>query len=283
MSVGMAVSRSLPALVWLLGAAAAGADDALSYSSVARTEPRPLRIHVLKLDLTNPAYQPVVVVNADPDGDGPAEAALESPEAMAARAGLVAAVNSAVFGGLPDADGKRSDRWAVGMPVEILGWTVADGRERSGFDRGHAALWFDATGRPGMAADPRGVAGAAADVRQATAGFGMLLMDGEIRAGEGGPLHPRTAAGLDRDGKTLVLVVVDGRQPELSEGVSDRELATIMEELGCDDAINLDGGGSSVMLLADAGGAAPVPPRVVNSPSGGSPRPLPALLGIRRK
>lgn len=117
----MVVNRWMPALVWLVGAAAAVADDVIIYSSVVRTEPRPLRIHVLKLDLESHEYQPVVVVNADPDGDGPAEAALESPEAMASRAGLVAAVNSAVFGSLPDASGKRSDRWAVGMPVEILG------------------------------------------------------------------------------------------------------------------------------------------------------------------
>lgn len=279
----MAVNRWLPFLVWLVSPAAAVADDALTYSSVVRTEPRPLRIHVLKLDLESPEYQPVVIVNADPDGNGPAEAALESPEAMASRAGLVAAVNSAVFGGLPDASGKRSDQWAVGMPVEILGWTVANGRERSGVERGHAALWFDATGRPGMAADPKGVDGGVADVRQATAGFWMLLVDGKILGGEGGPLHPRTAAGIDRDGKTLVLVVVDGRQPGLSEGMTSRELATIMQELGCDDAVNLDGGGSSVMLISDAGGSGPVAPRVVNSPSGGSPRPLPVLLGIRRK
>lgn len=279
----MVVNRWLLGVVWLVGGAAAVADDALTYSSVARTEPRPLRIHVLKLDLASPEYQPVVVVNGDPDGDGPAEAALEPPEAMASRAGLVAAVNSAVFGGLPDASGKRSDQWAVGMPVEILGWTVADGRERSGVERGHAALWFDATGRPGMAADPKGVDGGVADVRQATAGFWMLLVDGKILGGEGGPLHPRTAAGIDRDGKTLVLVVVDGRQPGLSEGMTSRELATIMQELGCDDAVNLDGGGSSVMLISDAGGSGPVAPRVVNSPSGGSPRPLPVLLGIRRK
>jgi hypothetical protein len=279
----LAVNRWLPGVVWLVAAAAAVADDALTYSSVVRTEPRPLRIHVLKLDLASPEYQPVVVVNADPDGDGPAEAALEPPEAMASRAGLVAAVNSAVFGGLPDASGKRSDQWAVGMPVEVLGWTVADGRERSGFERGRGNLWLDATGRLVMAADPMGVGGGVANVRQATAGFGMLLVDGEIRAGEGGPLHPRTAAGIDRDGKTLILVVVDGRQPGLSEGVSDRELATFMKESGCDDAINLDGGGSSVMLISDAGGSGPVAPRVVNSPSGGSPRPLPVLLGIRRK
>jgi hypothetical protein len=60
----------MPALVWLVGAAAAVADDAIIYSSVVRTEPRPLRIHVLKLDLESHDYQPVVVVNADPDGDG---------------------------------------------------------------------------------------------------------------------------------------------------------------------------------------------------------------------
>ncbi len=75
--------------------------------------------------------------------------------------------------------------------------------------------------------------------------------------------HPRTAIGVMEDG-TLLLVVVDGRQ-ERSIGVSLFQLAQLMKNLGAVNAINLDGGGSSTMLVG--GGT-------INSPSDGKLRPL---------
>jgi exopolysaccharide biosynthesis protein len=69
--------------------------------------------------------------------------------------------------------------------------------------------------------------------------------------------HPRTAVGVRADGRIL-LVTVDGRQPEHSVGMTIAELAAILRELGAVEAINMDGGGSTTMV---AGG------RVVNHPS----------------
>lgn len=66
---------------------------------------------------------------------------------------------------------------------------------------------------------------------------------------------PRTAIGLTRDGK-LILIVADGRTSQ-SSGLSFRELANIFLELGTITAINLDGGGSSAMWIKD---------RIVNVP-----------------
>ncbi len=60
--------------------------------------------------------------------------------------------------------------------------------------------------------------------------------------------NPRTAAGIREDG-SLVLVVVDGRNPEHSIGASIPEMAGLMRHLGAIDAINLDGGGSSAMVV----------------------------------
>jgi len=73
--------------------------------------------------------------------------------------------------------------------------------------------------------------------------------------------HPRTGVGL-RD-NTLVLVTVDGRQPGFSAGMTLRELAQLFRDLGCQEAVNLDGGGSTTMVVRD---------QVVNSPSDGQPR-----------
>lgn len=69
--------------------------------------------------------------------------------------------------------------------------------------------------------------------------------------------HPRTAIGWHKDG-TLILVTVDGRQPQRSVGMTIEELANLMLDLGCVEALNLDGGGSTTMVIKN---------RVVNSPS----------------
>lgn len=60
--------------------------------------------------------------------------------------------------------------------------------------------------------------------------------------------HPRTAIGVDGDGRIL-LVTVDGRQPGWSEGMTLVELTALMSGLGCRDALNLDGGGSTTMVV----------------------------------
>ena len=84
----------------------------------------------------------------------------------------------------------------------------------------------------------------------------VLMHDGKIRVtsneevffGSTIPdIHPRTAAGYRTSGE-LVLLVVDGRQVD-SRGVDLQELAILMRDLGCVEAINLDGGGSSGMVV----------------------------------
>jgi exopolysaccharide biosynthesis protein len=91
---------------------------------------------------------------------------------------------------------------------------------------------------------------------------GRILDDYEAESSKFGPgfslrRHPRTAVGILEDG-TLVFVVVDGRQEGLSVGMTLPELAALLKERGARDAYNLDGGGSSTMIVAG---------RVVNSPS----------------
>ncbi|SFG15850.1 phosphodiester glycosidase family protein [Pontibacter chinhatensis] len=63
--------------------------------------------------------------------------------------------------------------------------------------------------------------------------------------------HPRTAVGLTADNR-LIAVVVDGRFSE-AHGMTTEELATVMHALGCVEAMNLDGGGSSTAWLRNRG------------------------------
>lgn len=80
-------------------------------------------------------------------------------------------------------------------------------------------------------------------------------------------MHPRTAIGIDRDTNRILMLVVDGRQA-MSRGMTMVELAQLMSDLGADDALNLDGGGSSTMLALDANGVM----GVQNAPSDGTLR-----------
>lgn len=69
--------------------------------------------------------------------------------------------------------------------------------------------------------------------------------------------HPRTAVGLTADGR-LLAVIIDGRNPQ-AHGMTIQELAHFMQALGCVEAMNLDGGGSSTAWIKNHG--------VVNYPS----------------
>ena len=115
-------------------------------------------------------------------------------------------------------------------------------------------------------------------IEQAVSGGPRLVRDGAVsvehlleRFAESfaARRHPRSGLGT-RNG-TLVLVAVDGRQPGYSEGMTLYEFAKLFVELNCTDAMNLDGGGSTTIVVRD---------RVVNSPSGGSERALVNALGV---
>lgn len=76
--------------------------------------------------------------------------------------------------------------------------------------------------------------------------------------------NPRTAAGIARGGRQLILVAVDGREYE-NAGMTLRELGDLMLGLGARDAINLDGGGSTTLVYADPDSAGRL--RIANHPS----------------
>ncbi|HYQ32380.1 MAG TPA: phosphodiester glycosidase family protein [Lapillicoccus sp.] len=87
--------------------------------------------------------------------------------------------------------------------------------------------------------------------------------------------HPRTAVGIDADGRRLYILVVDGRSTT-SRGYTMVELADFMTALGVENAINLDGGGSSTMYTRNyTGGMA-----VVNEPSDGGERKVANGFGL---
>ncbi len=97
---------------------------------------------------------------------------------------------------------------------------------------------------------------------------GRLLIDGEVNPNLPTGAAPRTAIGIKDDG-SIVLYTIDGRQSGHSYGVQLKTLATRMQELGCTEALNLDGGGSTQMSVQLPGSDNP---SLVNKPSDGSER-----------
>ncbi len=93
-------------------------------------------------------------------------------------------------------------------------------------------------------------------VAHALGGGPRLLSGGQVvAAGEGFPSslvdrrHPRSALGVLADGR-IILLVVDGRQPAHSLGMTLLELTLELQRLGAVEAMNLDGGGSSTLVVA---------------------------------
>ena len=110
-------------------------------------------------------------------------------------------------------------------------------------------------------------------VRDGIAAFGSTLVkDGEISVSASGNYYTnrasRTAVGITKTGK-VVLMVLDGRQEPFSCGGSMEEIAQIMLEAGCVEAVNLDGGGSTTYVAKQPGTEELA---VVNRPSDGAAR-----------
>lgn len=92
---------------------------------------------------------------------------------------------------------------------------------------------------------------------------GRLLIDGEVNENLPTGAAPRTAIGIKKDG-SIILYTIDGRQEGHSYGVQLKTLAKRMKELGCIEALNLDGGGSTQMVVRLPGNNKT---ELINSPS----------------
>lgn len=109
-------------------------------------------------------------------------------------------------------------------------------------------------------------------------GGGLLLLDGQeapatdiVAAGR----QPRTAFGVSQDGTKAIMMVVDGRGDSI--GATHSEMAALMKEYGAYEALHLDGGGSSTMVVQTVDDAAP---QLQNTPSDGAQRKVIASVGV---
>jgi exopolysaccharide biosynthesis protein len=120
--------------------------------------------------------------------------------------------------------------------------------------RENAAIAIDASGKPSIIRKPEAGWEMTALPEVLSSGP-LLLFGGEkekmVQQAFNTNRHPRTAIGITKD-KHLLLVTVDGRSSE-AQGMSNEELAQLMLALGCTEALNLDGGGSTTLWIAGKG------------------------------
>jgi len=239
------------------------------------SDPRPIRIHFLRIVLDTGVVDVLTLPGEDPDGEGPAESRLTPPEELFDKFQALAAVNANAFAGV-ETEMPAYPNWYEGQPVDIHGLVASRERIVSPVEKGRTPFWLDSLRRPHIG-DPD----AGDRVMEAVSDWfsPLLAASGIVADASDKALHPRTALGFDDSGTWLLLVVADGRQPRFSEGVTLYELAGILLAKGCTRSVNLDGGGSSILLVREPGGGI----RTWNSPSGREHRPIPVMLGVRKR
>lgn len=154
----------------------------------------------------------------------------------------------------------------------------ADGFVLIGREAGATALAGLAVGDPvGLSYAPRSSDGRTLNV--AVGGNVVLVRDGEVAPGLNdsvADLNPRTAVGFADGGSRMFLLTVDGRRPATARGATLAEMGRLLERLGAEEALNLDGGGSTTMVAREPGEA----PGIRNTPSDGFERLVPNGLGV---
>jgi hypothetical protein len=255
------------------------------------TSPRPLKIHVVEIDLSapglgfkvsprSPSY-PGPIINGSPG-----ETNHQTTRAFANAIGAEVAINGAFYA--------SSGNWANNLGLtssvgdEYSPWELPPNSDNNFDDALHISQTNVAqivkmansipTGFETNPPIPRDI------LYNAISGSHRIVLNGAavtITGGGGSPLtpQPRTAVGLTAGNAKLILMTVDGRQTGISEGLTLPEMASLLiSNYSVTNAINLDGGGSTTMVMNpyDANPLA----QVMNVPSDGGERAVGSSLAV---
>lgn len=230
--------------------------------------PHLMMAHIVSVDLNHPDVR-VLVTPGEPGAEYPLAAMTTSQ--FARDYGALVAINGDGF--TPWYFNSLVDYYPhPGDPVRPNGLAASEG-----------VVYSEANGGPVLYISQSNVASfeqTEDPVYNAIAGDRMLVIGGAaVEDLDDGRLAPRTAVGIDGYSNRLILIVIDGRQPFYSEGATLAELADLLIYYGATEAMSLDGGGSSTMVVRGALGV-----EVMNSPIDGyvpgRERPVANHLGI---
>jgi hypothetical protein len=220
--------------------------------------PRPMQIRAVRVDLHEPTIDLLVTPS---NGASPMDCDARAPSEFLSEFQCQVAINGSVF--LPAVARK-------GEPQDVRGLSMSRGEvysEANQFD----ALLISRDKRMWIDREPIDTT----EAYQGLSGFYAVLLDGKNVGRDKDP-HPRSAVGISRDGRYLILMTIDGRQTGYSEGATTREVAEWLRRFGARDGLNLDGGGSTALVIEGADGK----PKLLNRPSGKYERRVANHLGV---
>jgi len=235
----------------------------VQYQRKVTRSPRPMVVHIVTIDLRQPGLS-FLVTPGDPKADQPLKA--RTTGRFLEEFNLQLAVNGDGFtpwhsSSLLDYYPKASD------PVTPLGLSASKGTIYAQDLYNHPILYLSRNNTARFNSPP-------GQIYNAISGSPILVLQGNLAVGgkdnpegqsDDAPAEtsqPRTAIGLDKNNRKLIIIVVDGRQPGYSEGATLNELAQMLIDTGAYTGMNLDGGGSSTLVMqGNKGGAV-----VLNSP-----------------
>ncbi len=245
---------------------------AVTYHHIERTNP-PQHLHTITINLADPS----VAIRVVPAGEAPQPADAAWPTTLlqtsdvAGRERFDIAINGDFFEGRDKrmVAGKEF-AWFKGNASRPVGAAMTDGK------LWHAGNTYALVVHEGGKVSIERLDAVPADARQIVGGNPMLVQNGKVVAPPG-VAAPRTAVGLDKEGRRLTILIVDGRRPDYSAGFTLPQLAAEMTRLDCWTALNLDGGGSTTLVMRDHGTGKY---HVINRPSDGHE--LPISLSLER-
>ena len=218
----------------------------VEYAQASATTPRPMQLHALRVDLTEPNVRLFVTPS---NGEAPLDTGGMMTSTFLVKYGCQAAVNASPY---------QPVKQAEGTDMDVQGLSASNGDVYSPPSPNYGAMTIGRDNKVRIVSPPFDANG----VYNGVGGFRVLLRGGQTMVPAGGKLHPRTAAGVSKDGRYLYLIALDGRQDGYSEGASEAETAEWLLRFGAHDGLNLDGGGSTAMVISDGKGGA----KVLNRP-----------------
>lgn len=219
-----------------------------------QAEARLQKVSAVRVDLRDPDIE---FFSTPSNGERPLETTSESTSEFLVRHGLQVAINANFF--TPCCAPGEKD--LAGLAIS-RGETVSP---QVPSHSGSTVLLITKDNRASIVSTEKAIT--TDGVWTAVAGSGSVLIGGAKPAMVPKDFiltaHPRTAVGVSKDGRYLIWLTVDGRQEGYSMGATLGEVADWLRRFGAHDGLNLDGGGSTAMVMAGAGGAV-----VLNHPSG---------------
>ncbi len=228
--------------------------NGIQYERIVWQQPRPNMLHVASIDLTQPNLG-ILVSPGSPHADKTETTAMTTSTFLTQNK-LQFAVNASFFYKF-----QEDAPWAyyprTGDRVSVVGQAISNGQiySQADDDSRWSMICFDKQNHVQILPQNSCPIG----TQQAVSGNEVILMDGKAversAAADRDKPYPRMVIAHDKTGKKLWIVAVDGKQPGYSEGVKLAELIGFLQGLGVDRAINLDGGGSTTMVMAQSQGA----------------------------